>query len=143
MIPPNRKLRQSLNLNQIKYFTLNYSKSFFRIAEEYIALQTKFIKDTFYEKLSLWIDMLISPIISILMCLYSKKLPSMFTMLSLQKTFTIWMDWFRFKELSADIREWTNIVRAIGGPFISTNDPTYHIFVYADGMQRLRDVLFT
>jgi hypothetical protein len=33
------------------------------------------------------------------------------------------------------VREWTNIVRAVGGPFISTNDAKYHIYVYADGMQ--------
>ena len=63
-------------------------------------------------------------------------------MISLHKTISLWTQWFQFKTLTYEIREWTSIVRSIGGPFISSNDPTYHMFVYADGMQRVWDSLF-
>ena len=60
-------------------------------------------------------------------------------MLSFQKCGKIWYDWIRFKELQKMLREWVAIVRSIGGPFISANDAEYHMFVYADAMQRISD----
>jgi hypothetical protein len=107
-----------------------------------VKLQSIFIKETAIEIASLWLEMVISPLASLLYCLWYKVSPSIFTILSLQKTLQLWSDWFRFKYLAAEIREWTNIVRSIGGPFISTNDPLYHIYVYADAMQRLNTSLF-
>jgi hypothetical protein len=47
-----------------------------------------------------------------------------------------------FDSLNSEIREWTRIVKSVGGPFISANDSTYHVFVYADAMERLRSGLF-
>jgi hypothetical protein len=137
MIPEYLRVNQTTS----NYILLN-GKSFFEKAEEFVELQTKFIKETFYEKLSLWVDMIISPLITLVMCLYSKELPSVFTMISLQKVVSLWYDWVRFKIMAQDVGEWVSIVRSVGGPFISTNDPTYHVYVYADGMERLRNSLF-
>ena len=125
----------------IQYFILN-NTSYFAIAEEYVGLQETFIKETLVEKLFLWVDMFIYPAyILISTVLYNQTL-SLMTIASIHKTVTIWLQYLKYRTLSRKIHEWTNIVRSVGGPFISTNDPTYHVYVYADGMQRLHDLLF-
>ena len=115
------------------YFILN-SHSFFEVAEEFSELQKKFVKETLYERFFLWVEMLISPITAIVMCYINNEPPSLFTSISFYKCIMMWFDWLK-------IRDWTRIVRSVGGPFISTNDSDYHVFVYADGMERLRTSL--
>ena len=68
---------------------------------------------------------------------------SPFYVFSLVKTYQLWIDWFRFKELGQTIKEWTKIVKSLNGPWISTNNPDYHVFVYADGMERIKYALLT
>ena len=141
MIPSNSELKSRLSLKQASFLILN-PVSFFVKAEKYTELAKKFIPETFLDKLSLWIEMLISPLISLGMFLYYRETPSFFTMLSTQKAISLWVEWFEFDVLNSEIREWTKIVKSVGGPFISTNDSTYHVFVYADAMERLRCGLF-
>jgi len=109
---------------------------YFEKADKYVELSRVFLKESWLEKLSLWIDMVIHPIY----LLYIFEKPTIMFMFSLYKCINIWLDWFEFQMLNADLREWVNIVRFIDGPFISTNDPTYHVFVYADGMERLKRI---
>lgn len=116
--------------------------NYFQIAEEYVGLQEIFLKDGWIENISLWIDMIVYPIVSFVSIFVYHQSPTIFSMISLHKTITLWTQWLRFKTLTYEIREWTSIIRSIGGPFISTNDPMYHIFVYADGMQRCWNSLF-
>lgn len=115
--------------------------NYFEIADEYVELQSIFLKESWFEKLGTWMDMIIYPILSFVMYFAYGQTPTIFTMLSLHKTITLWRQWFRFKVLTYEIREWMNLIRSIGGPFISTNDPTYHVFVYADAMQRVQNEL--
>jgi len=122
------------------YFILN-SHSFFEVAEEFSELQKKFVKETLYERFFLWVEMLISPITAIVMCYINNEPPSLFTSISFYKCIMMWFDWLKFMILTHEIRDWTRIVRSVGGPFISTNDSDYHVFVYADGMERLRTSL--
>lgn len=63
-------------------------------------------------------------------------------MMSTHKTISKWHQYLRYIELKYETNEWKAIVQSIGGPFISTNDDKYHVYVYADGMQRLHDNLF-
>jgi hypothetical protein len=142
MIPTNHSLKSSITREMAKHIIL-HPNSYFEFADEFVKLQSIFIKESAIEIASLWLDMVISPLISLVYCLVYNVSPSIFTIFSLQKTVTLWSDWFRFKYLAAEVREWTNIVRSIGGPFISTNDPLYHIYVYADAMQRLNTSLFS
>jgi hypothetical protein len=107
-----------------------------------VGLQEIFLKDGWIGSITLWIDMIVYPIVSFILIFVYGQTPTIFSMISLHKTITMWTQWFRFKSLTYEIREWRNIVRSIGGPFISSNDPTYHIFVYADGMQRVWNSLF-
>ena len=115
--------------------------NYFEIADEYVKLQEVFLREGWLASISIWMDMIVYPIMTFVSCFAFHQAPTIFTMLSLHKTITLWTQWFRFKTLTYEIREWMNIIRSIGGPFISTNDPTYHVFVYADAMQRIQNEL--
>lgn len=96
-----------------------------------------FVKDTLFDRVMLWVDMVISPLITLISAAYYGEAPSIFSVMGLYKMISMWNDWIYFQILKAEVHEWTGIVKSIGGPFIATNDPTYHSYVYADGMQRL------
>lgn len=140
MIPSNQELRKILTPS-ISYQLLMNASNYFSIADEYVSLQKIFSRDTLLEKIELWIEMVISPLIMVVMMIWEWKAPDMFQMMSLQKCAQLWKDWFRMRELRSEIHMWIKLVRSIGGPFIATNDAEYHVFVYADAMQRLRDSL--
>lgn len=140
MIPSNQELRKQIT-PEICYQLLMTSSNYFSIADEYVSLQKIFSRDTLLEKIELWIEMVISPLIMVGMAILELKFPDMFQIMSMQKCFQLWKDWFRMRELRSQIHLWIKIVRSIGGPFISSNDAEYHVFVYADAMQRLRDSL--
>lgn len=140
MIPSNQELRKRLN-PEICYQLVMNPSNYFSIADEYVSLQKIFSRDTLLEKLELWIEMVISPLIMFGMMIWNWKAPDMFQLMSLQKCIQLWKDWFRMRELRSQIHIWLKVVRSIGGPFISSNDAEYHVFVYADAMQRLRDSL--
>jgi hypothetical protein len=116
-------------------------RNYFTIADEYVSLQRIFSRDTLLEKLELWIEMIITPLFMIVSAILNMSMPDMFQMMSLQKCVQLWKDWFRMRELRSEIHNWMKIVRSVGGPFISSNDAEYHVFVYADGMQRLHDLI--
>lgn len=140
MIPSNQQLRKTLT-PEIAYQILMNDKNYFKIADDYVSLQKIFSTDTLIKKVELWIEMVISPLFTIGMMIWEQKTPDMFNIMSLQKCFQLWKDWFRMRELRSQIHTWIKLIRSIGGPFISTNDAEYHVFVYADAMQRLHDLL--
>jgi hypothetical protein len=140
MIPSNQNLRKKIGLD-VCYQILMHEKNYFKLADEYVSLQKIFSRDTLIGKLELWFDMIISPLLMILKSIWDKQPPSMFSLLSLQKCFQLWKDWFRMRVIRSEIHMWIKVVRSIGGPFISSNDAEYHVFVYADAMQRLHDSL--
>lgn len=141
MIPESVNLFEKINYKQVQFLLLNGS-DFFSKADEFVTLQRIFVKEGI-ESLGLWFDMIVSPIFTILHAIWKQVMPSIFTMLSFQKCVDLWKQWFRFRELKREVHEWMNIVHSIGGPFISSNDPEYHVFVYADAMQRLHRGLST
>jgi hypothetical protein len=138
MIPTNQKLNSRLDSNVIRSLILQPT-NYFQIADEYVSLQKKFVKETFFEKIGLWFDMLISPLITIVQLFMNGM--DIFLVYSLHKVVSLWKDWFRMKYLQTIIREWRQIVKQVGGPFITCNDAEYHLFVYADAMQRILDSL--
>jgi hypothetical protein len=139
MIPSLDEIHNRLNTSMVQSVVLN-SSDYFKLADEYVSLQKIFIRDTIFSTVSLWMDMVIVPIGLIFKSLFAKSF-DVFSIFSFQKCLTLWRDWFRFKELGRMLREWVKLVRAIGGPFISANEAEYHVFVYADGMQRISNSL--
>lgn len=140
MIPANSELKKRLRPEQTVHFVL-YPQNYFEIAEDFIRLSNLFVKETLFEKAGLWVEMIVSPMITICMAVFSFQPPGFLSMISLQKCFQLWVDWFEFRRLALVVREWTSIVRSVGGPFISTNDAKFHVYVYADGMQRIHNAL--
>lgn len=135
MIPSSSDIRKKLTTSMVQSIVLNTS-DYFKLADEYVSLQKVFVRDTLFESLNIWMDMVIVPVLLLLKSLYMGSFDVM-SLFTFQKTLTLWKDWFRFKELGNVLRKWVRVVRAIGGPFISANDAEYHVFVYADGMQRI------
>jgi hypothetical protein len=142
MIPSLSKLRGKVCVEHTKTILTN-SSSYFSIAEEYVELQNTFITETIIDKINLWIDMVIYPIYTFISSIFSGEAPGLMSFFSIKKCVELWQKWFRYKELTTTICEWKTIVSSIGGPFITTNDPTYHVFVYADAMTRLHSALLT
>ena len=140
MIPSTGDIKKKLQPEQTLHFLMK-KENYFEVAEEFLQLQAIFITHTIADKISLWAEMLMSPIIMIITWFYTKELPGIFAMMGLHKTVELWKKWFRFRELAVTVREWTTIIRSVGGPFISTNDAKFHIYVYADGMQRIKNIL--
>lgn len=117
-----------------KYF-ITQSTDFFKDTNEYFAMRRKF------GGFMPWIDMIVAPLVAIItFVVYGTY--DMFGLLTFGKALMVFREWLRYRELSARISKWREIVGQNGGPVISVNDPEYHIYVYADGMQRLHNSCF-
>ena len=141
MIPSNEEIYKRLSKTTINSTLLN-GGDYFKLVEEYTELQKVFDPSDLISKIMIWVEMIVQPLYTIVQAIISKDF-QLFSLLSLNKSITLWKDWFRWKELEKLIREWVRIVRSIGGPFISTNDASYHMYVYADAMQRIQNTLLT
>jgi hypothetical protein len=122
----------------INYFIHN-AKPYFQEAEEFIALS-----DTYGKQYNMaMFDMYVSPLLMVLTILYTKKRPNAVSLLGLHRIIQSWIDYFRYIELRKRFHHWNQIINAVGGPYISTNDPTYHPYVIAEAMYRTQTSLFT
>jgi hypothetical protein len=111
------------------------------MAEEHFHLKKLFNMDSVTEQVSFLLDMVLFPIIAYINVLFRDPGGLLTLATSINKSVTLWIKWLRFQELNKKMRDWIWCVKQYGGPFISTNDSDYHMFVYADGMQRLRNSL--
>jgi len=139
MIPSNQLLKTRMTSEVVSYVALH--DDYFKKADVYSRLNKIFNPEDFISRIMLWVDMVVSPMITIVTSIWNREMPSMFSMYSFYKTFNIWAEWVEYTLLQAEIHEWKRLVRSIGGPFVATNEPLYHSYVYADGMQRLRLIL--
>jgi hypothetical protein len=126
------------NPRLINYLIRN-AKPYFKDADEYIRLSKTYAK----QDPMILFDMYGSPLILILTVIFTKKPPSMLSLLSLHRIFQVWTEYFRYKTLKGQFYQWNQIVNAVGGPYIATNDPLYHPYVIADGMHRTQTSIFT
>jgi hypothetical protein len=109
------------------------TKNYFVEAEKFVNLTNKFL----FPSWTLWFEMVISPLITILICLYTKAPPDVFGLFGFYKCFVAWNEWLEYKNVKRDFIEWKQIVDASNGPFIRTNNTDYLAYVYADGMHRI------
>jgi hypothetical protein len=130
MIPTTKRLKKRLKKLGLKV----EGKPYFSLVEEFLDLQKKF-ETTFFEICLLGIDMILYPLYILYQLILGDYSP--FYMLSLFKTYELWLDYFRLRELQEEVNSWISIVKQLDGPWISTNDSTYHLYVYADAMERL------
>jgi hypothetical protein len=139
MIPTNQTLKTRLTSEVVSYTALH--DTYFKKADDYSRLNKIFNPEDFISRIMLWVDMVVSPLLTIATSIWNMELPSVFSLYSFYKTFVIWAEWVEYTVLQSEIHEWKRLVKSIGGPFISTNEPLYHSYVYADGMERLRLIL--
>jgi hypothetical protein len=131
MIPTKKQLRKKIKKNKLKL----EKKPYFSLVKELIELQNKFLNKTYFELFQLIFEMILYPLYILYQLILGDYSP--FYMLSLFKTYELWLDYFRFRELQEEVNSWISIVKQLDGPWISTNDSTYHLYVYADAMERL------
>lgn len=136
MIPEPRKLRTLCRKAGIREVP---SGNYFAIAEEFTTLVEEFASEDRIQQINVWIDMILYPLY-LLYTVFTGSW-SWMSIFSIQKSVQIWIRWWRFRTLKQEMRTWIEVVRSVGGPFISCNDSTYHMFVYADGMERIRRAL--
>jgi hypothetical protein len=135
MIPEEKVLRKKCRKQGIKF----RQRSYFEDAEELVLLKKRFQCETVLDSVLLALDMFIYPIyVLVRLCLLDFSISYIFGMI---KTYQVWCDWFRICDLQRETSEWKRIVRSVGGPWISSNTEEYHIFVYADGMERINSAL--
>ena len=130
-------------MSELSQYIVLHSQKYFEIAEEFVKLNQLFKQETLLEKLNFWIDMIFYPLYIIFSTILFEQPVGMFTVLSIHKTVSKWQQYVRFRIVKSQTDEWKRLIQSIGGPFISTNDETYHMYVYADGMQRSYNHLFT
>lgn len=107
---------------------------YFEDAENYIRLHKIYSPPDLWSKISIWIEMIVSPLLTIISSIYYAELPSMLSIVGFYKCIWLWIEWFIYKDLASEVGEWVHHIREIGGPFISTNDPAYQAYVYAHTM---------
>jgi len=130
MIPEWKQIRKKAKNLEVP------NEPYFALADEYVELKAKFVCEDTIETIYLWVDMLLYPIyITVRLCMQDFSVTYIF---ALTKTYQLWFDWFRLQDLEAKFEYWKLIVRSIGGPWISSNNPDFHVFVYAEGMERIR-----
>jgi hypothetical protein len=54
-----------------------------------------------------------------------------------------WSEWIEYQELRFSVQRMYLLTMAVGGPFISTNDPEYQPYVYADAVVRAQTGMLT
>ena len=86
----------------------------------------------------LWIDMAIQPLILFVSAILGYELSLFSIVSSLLRSGELWWKWGRYQVLRDLARHWILVSKLFGGPFIVCNDPTYHVFVYAEAIERLR-----
>jgi hypothetical protein len=130
-------------MSELSQYIILHSTNYFQIAEEFVNLHTLFKQETLFETLNFWIDMIFYPLYIVCSTLWFEQPIGIFTVLSIHKAVSKWQQYIRFLQLHEQTNEWKGLIQSIGGPFISTNDETYHMYVYADGMQRSYNRLFS
>jgi hypothetical protein len=130
-------------MSDLAQYIVLHQQNYFKIAQEFVDLHQLFKQETLLEKLNFYIDMIVYPLYIVFSTVLFQQTVGLFTILSIHKAISKWQQYLRYLELRSETDEWKCLIQSIGGPFISTNDETYHMYVYADGMQRSYNHLFT
>ena len=95
MIPHQSHLKSRVTSESLAY-VITRGETYFETAEEFVRLNKIFSYQGIFAYVSLWADMIISPLITILMAIYYQEPPGIFSVISIQKTVNLWSDWFLY-----------------------------------------------
>ena len=79
--------------------------------------------------------MIVMPIITLFLVFLHVADPMMI-ITTLLKTYQVWKDYTEYIELRFQVQAMFVHCQSVGGPFITTNNPLYMPYVFADAVQR-------
>ena len=86
----------------------------------------------------LFVDMILQPILLLVWHVIGDPVSTFSICSTLLRSGELWWKWARYQVLRDLVRHWILVTKLFRGPFISCNDPQYHVFVYAEAIERLR-----
>lgn len=108
----------------------------FEIAERYIQLRTRCMPPSWGDTAILCNELVLGPMISLVFLFLGSTDPIMIFS-AITRTYSAWCEWEEFHSLRSVMQDMYLHVALHGGPQISTNNPMYLPYVYADAMVRL------
>ena len=112
-------------------------KTAFQTAERYIQLTKVWETDEWVPLIKHINEMILMPLIAFFSyCAGYSDI--MFCLSTFVGATSAWTEYAEFVELTFVMQRMELQARRVGGPFISTNDPTYMPYVWADAVTRLR-----
>jgi hypothetical protein len=109
----------------------------FEVAERYIQLRSKYVPQTWGDTVLRVQDMILAPCIVIVLTVLGQGDITML-LSTLYRTYQSWAEWFELTTLRFEVQSMYLTAMKTGGPFITTNDPFYMPYVWADAEVRLR-----
>lgn len=110
--------------------------SSFATAERYIQLRRKYAPKSWADTIVRINELILTPLITIFYILLDGS-DFMTVVPAIYNTYNSWVGFLEYSEL----RYWLQLTymktMLLGGPFITTNDPEYLPYVYADAVTRL------
>jgi len=108
----------------------------FESAERYIQLRSKYVPQTWGDTVLRVQDMILAPMLVVVLTLTGKgDLPMLAS--TLYRTYQAWSEWFELTTLRFEVQRMYLTAMKSGGPFITTNDPFYMPYVWADAEVRV------
>jgi hypothetical protein len=108
----------------------------FEKAERYIQLRKECSPESWAKTINLISEMILMPLIT-LFFVFLKQASPMTVVSTGMGAYNTWNKWIEYTELRFEMQRMYLHCMTVGGPFISTNDPTYLPYVYADSLYRV------
>lgn len=107
----------------------------FKVAERYIQLRKVCAPQSWADTITLISDMILMPIITLFLVFLHVADPMMIAT-TLLKTYQVWKEYTEYTHLRFQVQSMLVYCQSVGGPFITTNNPLYMPYVFADAVQR-------
>jgi len=107
----------------------------FKVAERYIQLRKTCTPESWADTVTLISDMNLIPIITLYL-VFLHVFDTMMISTTLLKTYQVWRDYTEYVDLRFQVQSMFVHCQSVGGPFITTNNPLYMPYVFADAVQR-------
>lgn len=108
----------------------------FEIAEHYLQLRKKFKSESWVDFMTHMNDLVLTPFIFIFMLLTGRATP-FFILTTLLELFKLFREYYSYSTLRYKLQHMFILTMLTGGPHISTNNPDYMPYVFADAVVRL------
>ena len=108
----------------------------FESAERYIQLRSKYVPQSWGDTVLRVQDLILAPMLVLVLTLTGKGDLSMLVT-TLYRNYQSWSEWFELTTLRFEVQRMYLTAMKAGGPFITTNDPLYMPYVWADAEVRV------